>query len=88
MGYGPENGSDEVEFYITIPTNGDPATFGNGTQISFLAESKKIVEEFHMIGLKKGGTNEGSPGIRSGDYYAYLRDLDGNKICAYCILDK
>ena len=41
-----------------------------------------------MIGLKNGGTNEGLPGIRSGDYYAYIRDLDGNKICAYCILVK
>ena len=41
-----------------------------------------------MIGVKNGGINEGSPLIRLGDYYAYIRDLDGNKICAYCILDK
>ena len=88
IGYAQKSNLDEIKFYITKPVNKKPATYGNGTQISFLAESKKIVEEFHMIGLKKGGTNEGSPGIRSGDYYAYLRDLDGNKICAYCILDK
>jgi hypothetical protein len=23
------------------------------------------------------------PGIRSGDYYCYIRDLDGNKVCAF-----
>ena len=37
-----------------------------------------------QIGLKNKGINEGIPGPRHGkDYYAYLRDLDGNKICAF-----
>jgi hypothetical protein len=26
-------------------------------------------------------------GIRSGDYYCYVRDLDGNKICAFSKID-
>ena len=88
IGYAQNDNLKEIKFYITKPVNKKPATYGNGTQISFLVETKKKVEEFHEIGLKNGGTNEGSPGIRSGDYYAYIRDLDGNKICAYCILDK
>ena len=88
IGYAKKNNLKEIKFYVTKPINKKPATFGNGTQISFLVDTKKAVEEFHMIGLKNGGTNEGSPGIRSGDYYAYIRDLDGNKICAYCLLDK
>ena len=36
--------------------------------------------------FKKGygiETDEGAPGIRSGDYYCYIRDLDGNKVCAF-----
>ena len=52
----------------------------------FQQNQKKKVDEFHAIGLKNGGTNEGLPGIRSGDYFAYVRDLDGNKICAYTII--
>ena len=88
IGYAQKDNPREIKFYITKPVNKKPATYGNGTQISFLVDSKKKVEEFHMIGVKNGGTNEGSPLIRSGDYYAYIRDLDGNKICAYCILDK
>jgi len=88
IGYAKKDNLQEIKFYITKPFNKKPATYGNGTQISFLVDSKKTVEEFHAIGLKNGGNNEGSPGIRSGDYYAYIRDLDGNKICAYCILDK
>ena len=43
-----------------------------------------IVNKFHAIGLENGGLDEGTPGPRHGDdYYAYIRDLDGNKICAY-----
>jgi hypothetical protein len=44
------------------------------------------VDKFHEIGLKAGGTSEGPGGERpegSGVYYSYLRDLDGNKICAF-----
>jgi hypothetical protein len=88
IGYAKKENPKEIKFYITKPVNKKPATYGNGTQISFLVDTKKKVEEFHMIGLKNGGINEGLPGIRSGDYYAYIRDLDGNKICAYCTLDK
>ncbi len=77
---------DDVEFYVTKPANGDIATCGNGTQISFLTDSREKVNNFHKVGIDIGGKNEGLPGIRpsGGDvYYAYVRDLDGNKICAY-----
>ena len=37
------------------------------------------------IALEQGGTCEGKPGDRGGGFYAaYFRDLDGNKICAFC----
>ena len=54
-----------------------------GTQISFLVNSKDLVNKFYNTGIKLGGVDEGAPGIRSGDYYCYLRDLDKNKICAF-----
>ena len=83
VGYASKEKSDEVEFYVTNPVNNEKATFGNGTQISFLVNSKDSVNNFYNTGIKLGGKDEGAPGVRSGDYYCYFRDLDGNKICAF-----
>ena len=85
-GYTQNNGDGGIEFYVTKPANKKTATFGNGTQVSFLVSSREIVDKFHEIALKAGGTSEGSGGERpegSGVYYSYIRDLDGNKICAF-----
>ena len=82
-GYASKNKTDEVEFYVTNPVNQEKANFGNGTQISFLVKSKDLVNNFYNTGLKLGGKDEGAPGIKSGDYYCYIRDLDGNKVCAF-----
>lgn len=79
-------GTKDIEFYVTKPFNKKDATFGNGTQITFLTSSRSHVDKFHEVGLKAGGASEGSGGERpegSGVYYSYLRDLDGNKICAF-----
>jgi len=86
-GYASKNKPDEVEFYVTNPVNKEKASFGNGTQISFLVKSKDLVNNFYNTGLKLGGKDEGAPGIRSGDYYCYFRDLDENKICAFAKLN-
>ena len=85
-GYTQKKGDGSIEFYITKPINKKTATFGNGTQVSFIANSREIVDKFHEVSLKAGGTSEGSGGERpegSGVYYSYTRDLDGNKICAF-----
>ena len=85
-GYTQNNGDGSIEFYVTKPANKKTATFGNGTQVSFLVSSREIVDKFHEIALKAGGTSEGSGGERpegSGVYYSYIRDLDGNKICVF-----
>ena len=78
-GYTQNNGDGSIEFYVTKPANKKTATFGNGTQVSFLVSSREIVDKFHEIALKAGGTSEGSGGERpegSGVYYSYIRDLD------------
>ena len=50
----------------------------------FNINTKKEVESFYNLALKLGATDEGLPGPRhEQDYYAYFRDLDGNKICAF-----
>ena len=83
IGYAHLNEPDKAQFYVTDPVNNEPATFGNGTQITLLAESKEAVEKFYEIAMSKGAVDEGAPGVRSdGNYYAYIRDMDGNKIAA------
>ena len=83
IGYANPSEPDKALFYVTTPANGEPATFGNGTQITLLAESKEAVEKFYEIAISRGAPDEGGPGVRSdGNYYAYIRDMDGNKIAA------
>ena len=87
IGYAHSSKPDKAQFYVTDPVNGEPATFGNGTQITLLAESKEAVEKFYEIAMSKGAVDEGAPGVRSdGNYYAYIRDMDGNKIAAKSVL--
>ena len=82
-GFASKEKPAEVEFYVTNPVNNEKANFGNGTQISFMVNSKDLVNNFYNTGIKLGGKDEGAPGVRSGDYYCYFRDLDENKICAF-----
>ncbi len=71
-------------FAITTPINGEPATHGNGSTIGFNVDSAEQGDAFHAAGIANGGTTcEDPPGPRGGGgYLAYLRDPDGNKICA------
>lgn len=76
-----------MTFGITIPIDGEATVPANGGTIGFAAETTEQVDAFHAAGLAAGGsTCEEPPGLRpapSGAYYlAYLRDPDGNKICA------
>ena len=82
-GYSSNENHENIEFYVANPANKEKATYGNGTQISFSVKSRETVDSFYNLGIKLGGKNEGAPGIRSGDYYCYIRDLDGNKICSF-----
>ena len=86
-GYSSKKESEDIEFYVTTPVNKEKATYGNGTQISFVVDSKETVDNFYNLGIKLGGKNEGAPGIRSNDYYCYIRDLDKNKICVFAKLN-
>ena len=83
-GYAKIGSPDKIELYIIKPHNKKKASIGNGTMITFNAKSKKIVNDFYKIGISLGAKDEGKPGPRHGkDYYAYLRDLDGNKLCVF-----
>jgi catechol 2,3-dioxygenase-like lactoylglutathione lyase family enzyme len=74
-------------FAVSLPIDGQPATIGNGSTIGFACQSAEQVEAWHQAGLAHGGSScEDPPGVREGAngklYLAYLRDMDGNKICA------
>jgi catechol 2,3-dioxygenase-like lactoylglutathione lyase family enzyme len=83
--YAPKAAKDAIEFYITTPFDQGPATPGNGTMVALAAPTMQALEHFHRLGLQNGGSDEGAPGPReegSDICYAYIRDADGNKICA------
>jgi len=78
---------DGGTFCISEPINGDAATFANGGTIGFKCSSPEQVREFHDTAVANGGTSiEDPPGLREGRmgalHLAYVRDLDGNKLCA------
>ena len=84
VGYAKKE-SQNIEFYLMKPHNKEEATFGNGTMITFTAESKESVINTYNLALKLGGKDEGEPGPRHEEhFYAYFRDLDGNKLCIFC----
>jgi len=74
-------------FAVTKPIDGQPATYANGATIGFAAATPEQADAWHAAGVANGGTSiEDPPGVREGGlgklYLAYLRDPDGNKICA------
>jgi catechol 2,3-dioxygenase-like lactoylglutathione lyase family enzyme len=78
---------DGASLCISEPINSEPASFANGGTIGFKCSSPEQVTEFHDIAVANGGTSiEEPPGLRDGKlgalYLAYVRDPDGNKLCA------
>ena len=74
-------------FIVTSPIDGAPATHGNGSTIGFTVAGPEQAHAWHEAGVAYGGTAiEDPPGVRQGSfgnlYLAYLRDPDGNKLCA------
>ena len=74
-------------FLVTKPIDGNPATVSNGATIGFAMGDTASADKWHAAGLAAGGTSiEDPPGWREGGamrlYLAYLRDPDGNKVCA------
>jgi catechol 2,3-dioxygenase-like lactoylglutathione lyase family enzyme len=74
-------------FGVTAPIDGEPACHANGGTIGFAAANPEQVHAFQDAGVAHGGKAvEDPPGVRQngfgGLYLSYLRDPDGNKICA------
>jgi catechol 2,3-dioxygenase-like lactoylglutathione lyase family enzyme len=76
-------------FMVSAPIDGEPATHANGGTIGFKMASAEQAEAWHKAGVANGGKAiEDPPGIRQTGggamYLAYIRDPDGNKLCAAC----
>lgn len=79
--YGKDN---SLVFGVLAPYDGKPATAGNGSMLGFACRTRAEVDAFHAKALQLGAKDEGAPGERGPTFYfAYFRDLDGNKLCAY-----
>lgn len=83
-------GTAMIELSLETPTDGSPASVGNGVHVCFAAGSRAQVDEFHAAALAHGGSDAGAPGLRpeyDAHYYAaFVRDPDGNKIEAVCFM--
>lgn len=74
-------------FCVSQPIDDAPATSGNGTTVGFSCASPQQVQAFHDAAVAAGGTSiEDPPGLRESSlgsaWLAYVRDPDGNKLCA------
>lgn len=78
---------DGSTFAVSEPINGETAVPANGGTIGFRCTSPEQVKAFHDTAIAAGGTTiEDPPGLREGGlgamHLAYVRDPDGNKLCA------
>jgi catechol 2,3-dioxygenase-like lactoylglutathione lyase family enzyme len=88
-------GQDRIKFYgtgmdsamlaICIPYDEQPQNPGNGNMVAIPGGSREKVDALYAKALELGASDEGAPGERvPGVFYgAYVRDLDGNKLCFY-----
>ena len=78
---------DQPMFSVLQPFDGQAATVGNGCMVALAARDPEQVQALHARALALGGSDEGAPGPRGAGFYgAYFRDLDGNKLAAFCMI--
>lgn len=83
---------DHAALSVTKPFDQKPATVGNGVMVAMYFETPEQVNAFYDKAIELGATCEGQPGFRpqdatSGFYAGYFRDLDGNKLNAFCMVE-
>ncbi len=83
-------GFDKPGVAVTNPYNKQPAVAGNGNMAALAMGSRANVDALYAKAMELGASDEGPPGLRGEEgpqafYGAYFRDLDGNKLAAFCI---
>ncbi len=85
-GVGWGTAPDQPMFSVMKPFDGQSASVGNGVMVALAAGDVQQVQALHAKALALGGVDKGAPGPRGGNFYgAYFRDLDGNKLAAFCM---
>lgn len=70
---------------VNKPHDGNAATVGNGVMVAIGVRETDQVDALYAKALELGASDEGAPGFRTDNFYAgYFRDLDGNKLNAFC----
>lgn len=74
---------------VITPYDGNTASAGNGSMVALGVNSPEKVDAIHKLALELGAKDEGAPGPRGDGFYgAYFRDLDDNKLCVFCMVQK
>lgn len=77
-------GPDSAMLAVCIPYDQKAQQPGNGNMVAIPAGSREKVDQLYAKARELGATDEGEPGERMPVFYgAYVRDLDGNKLCFY-----
>ncbi|MGK0221536.1 MAG: catechol 2,3-dioxygenase-like lactoylglutathione lyase family enzyme [Limisphaerales bacterium] len=88
-------GQDRIKFYgtgpgaamlaVCIPYDEQAQNPGNGNMIAISGGDRAGVDKLYAKAIELGATDDGEPGERvPGVFYgAYVRDLDGNKLCFF-----
>ena len=87
-------GMDRIKFYgtgmdkpmlaVCTPYDGKPHQVGNGNMVAIPGGSREGVDKLYAKAMELGASDEGAPGERMPVFYgAYVRDLDGNKLCFF-----
>jgi len=71
---------------VCKPYDEGSASVGNGVMVALAAGTPEMVRQLYAKARDLGASDEGEPGPRGdgGFYGGYFRDLDGNKLCAFC----
>ena len=86
-------GMDRIKMYgtgegamlaVCIPYDEQAQACGNGNMVAINAGERATVDRLYAKAMELGAADEGEPGERMPIFYgAYVRDLDGNKLCFY-----
>ena len=77
-------GVDNAKLAICIPYDEQAQNPGNGNMVAIDAGDRATVDKLYAKAIELGATDEGEPGERMPVFYgAYVRDLDGNKLCFF-----
>ena len=86
LGWGTK--TSQTMFSVITPFDEKDMTIGNGVMVALDVGDAESVRRVYQKALELGATDEGEPqdrGSQMGFYGGYFRDLDGNKLVAYCL---